>query len=198
MSLSKFQESILVLSALKNNMQNDLKVFKRYIKDEDLKYSLHIKMIIDVASFLDEWKRLNAYVKENEDLKETMRIVSPAIKRIAKWKDITAMRNTMLAHGFRDEKYEGKLTCLDRRFFNANVPTTYAEIMLLAEYAVYAISAVICRHKKDHEVALASAPKYEEDVVRGIQTMDEFNQDVVALQQHMFSIDSSLKGCFGA
>ena len=197
MSVTNFQESILIISALKNSMQNDLIVFKRYIEDEDLKFSLNNKMLIDIASFLDEWKRFNHYAKDDDVLKETLSIASPALKRIKKWKGIQSMRNTMLAHGFRDGENPGKITCINKRYFTANVPTTYAEVMLLSEYAVYAISAVICRHNLDHEIALASIPSHELEVERGIQTMGEFEEAVSELEQYMFNKDPSLKIAFG-
>ncbi len=175
MSLSRFQESLLVLGALKNNIQNDLRVIKRYSFDEDLKFSLTNKMLIDIASFLDEWKRFNTYAKESDEIKETMRITSPAVRRLKQWRGIKGMRNTMLAHGFRDDNAEGRVTDIVKRYFDADVPTTYAEIMLLSEFVVYTISTAICRHESEYEKALVSVPQYDQGVQRGIQTMEELD-----------------------
>ncbi|MDF2414680.1 hypothetical protein [Aeromonas sp. 1HA1] len=197
MSLSKFQESLLVMGAIKNNMQNDLKVFKRYIKDEDLKFSLYGKMIIDICSFLNEFKRFNAYSRESESIRDTMRITAPAITRLKCWRGMEGMRNTMLAHGFRDEKDEGKLTSISKRYFEAEVPTSYAEVVLLSEYCVYVISAFICRHSEEYQSALDTVPKVDVHVQRGIKTMAEFDAAVKELEDHMFRLDSSLKKCFG-
>lgn len=197
MELSKFQESLLVISAMKNIMENDLRVFKRYIHDDDLKFSLKNKMLIDICSFLEEWKRFGTYAKDCERVKETMRITAPAIRHLKKWKGIEGMRNTMLAHGHRDDNDSGKLTCLDKRYFEASVPTTYAEVMLLTEYCVYVISAFIVRHTEDHQTALATIPERDVDVVRGIQSQGEFDQAVNDLQKHMFKLDPSLKEKFG-
>ena len=197
MELSKFQESLLVISAMKTIMENDLRVFKRYSHDDDLKFSLNSKMLIDICSFLDEWKRFNTYAKDNERILETLKITSPAIKRLNNWRGIEGLRNTVLAHGHRDDNNNGKLTCLDKRYFEAKVPTTYAEVMLLSEYCVYAISAFICRHKEDHQAALNSVPKRDGDVVRGIETQDEFDTAVKDLQTYMFHLDPSLKQGFG-
>jgi hypothetical protein len=163
----------------------------------DLADEANNKMLIDISSFLDEWKRFNTYAKDDERVKETMRITAPAIKRLKRWEGIKGMRNTMLAHGHRDDGNDGKLTCLDARYFDADVPTTYAEVMLLSEYCVFVISAFLCRHKEDHEIALKNVPKREKDVVRGIQTQGEFDQAVLDLQEHMFGLDPGLKGCFG-
>lgn len=197
MPLSKFQESLLVISAMKNIMENDLCVFKRYQHDEDLKFALHNKMLIDICSFMGEWKRFNNYAKNDACIKETMRITAPAITRISKWKGLEGMRNTLLAHGFRDNNNQGKLTCLNNRLFDADVPTTYAEIMLLSEYCVYVISAFICRHGNEHQEAMALIPEWNHDVKRGIETLAEFDADVEKLQTHMFMLDPSLKHCFG-
>lgn len=197
MTLSKFQESLLVISAMKTIMENDLRVFKRYIHDDDLKYALNNKMLIDICSFLDEWKRFNTYARDCERIRETMTITAPAIKHLNSWSGIKGMRNTMLAHGYRDDSDNGKLTCLNKRYFEAEVPTTYAEVMLLSEYCVYAISAFICRHKEEHKAALETIPKFEAATKKGIETQDEFNAAVKALQEHMFELDPSLKQGFG-
>jgi hypothetical protein len=196
-ALSKFQESLLVISAMKTIMENDLRVFKRYIHDDDLKYALNNKMLIDICSFLNEWKRFNTYARDNERIRETMKVTAPAIKRLKSWKGIEGMRNTMLAHGHRDDNDNGKLTCLNKRYFEAEVPTTYAEVMLLSEYCVYVISAFICRHKEEHTAALVTIPKFEVEVKRGIETLGEFDAAVKDLQRHMFELDQSLKQGFG-
>ncbi|WPK53864.1 hypothetical protein [Vibrio fluvialis] len=197
MSLTKFQESLLVLSGLKTVMQNDLKVIKRYMRDEDVKWSLNNKMLIDICSFMDEWKRFNNYAKDDQSIRETMKITAPAIKRLKSWTGIQGFRNTVLAHGFRDDNDQGKPTCLDKRYFDANVPTTYAEVMLLSEYCVYVISAFICRHKEDHQLAISNQPSKDTCVTRGIETLEEFNKDVEELQRHMFELDPTLKEQFG-
>ncbi len=196
MALSKFQESLLVVSAMKTIMENDLRVFKRYIHDDDLKFALNNKMLIDICSFLDEWKRFNTYARDSESIRETMKVTAPAIKRLKSWRGIEGMRNTMLAHGHRDDNDNGKLTCLNKRYFEAEVPTTYAEVMLLSEYCVYVISAFICRHKAEHKAALETIPKFEQEVKRGIETLDEFDAAVKDLQKHMFELDPSLKQGF--
>lgn len=197
MELSKFQESLLVLSAMKTIMENDLRVFKRYIDDEDLKFSLNNKMLVDVCSFLAEWKRFNNYAKDDVAIRETMKITSPAIKRISKWKGLEGMRNTLLAHGYRDDNNQGKLTCLNKRYFEADVPHSYAETMLLSEFCVYVISAFIVRHFDDYEYAKASLPEWILSEGKGISKLSEFHQEVAELEKHMFALDPSLKGSFG-
>jgi hypothetical protein len=195
--LTKFQESLLVVSAMKTIMENDLRVFKRYISDDDLKFTLNNKMLIDICSFLNEWKRFGNYAKEDMHIRETMKITAPAIKRLKSWRGIEGMRNTILAHGHRDDNDGGNLTCLDKRYFEAEVPTTYAEVMLLSEYTVYVISTFICRHQEDHKLALSTIPNRNVDVARGIETQAEFDADIKELQEHMFRLDPKLKEGFG-
>lgn len=200
MNLSNFQESLLVVSAMKSVLENDLRIVKRYINDDDLKFSICNKMIVDICSFLEEWKRFGGYAKSDELIKESMRITAPAIKRIKMWKGMEGMRNSMLAHGFRDMNRSGRLTSLEMRYFKADVPTSYAEIFLLAEYCVYVISTFLCRHSDDHKFALSTISIVSaEDVVdvRGIGTMKEFDAAVLELQEHMFKLDPKLKECFG-
>lgn len=197
MPLTKFQESLRVLSGMKTIFENDLKVMKRYIRDEDLKWSLNNKMLIDICSFMDEWQRFNQYAEQDQSIRDTMKVTAPAIRRIKKWKGIKGFRNTVLAHGLRDDKDSGKPTCLGKRYFDANVPTTYAEVMLLSEFCVYAISAFICRHQDDHFIAISEQVSVPDNVIRGIRTQQDFDAAIEDLQKHMFGIDPSLKDKFG-
>ena len=197
MSLTKFQESLLVLSGLKTVMENDLRIINRYSNDEDVKWSLTNKMLIDICSFMDEWKRFNNYAKSDNSIRETMKITAPAIKRIKSWTGIRGFRNTMLAHGSRDDSVQGNLTCLNKRYFDADVPTTYAEIMLLSEYCVYTISVFRVRHEKDYLIAFGKQPTRNTDVIRGIETLDEFYKDIADFQKHIFTLDPTLKAKFG-
>lgn len=80
--LNPIQESIIVLSAMKNIMEPALKVFKRYHADEDVKFILHSKMLIDLSSFLEEWARLGPICKNNPDLIFTLKICEPALSRL--------------------------------------------------------------------------------------------------------------------
>ncbi len=62
---------------------------------------------------------------------------------------------------------------------------------------MYVISAFLCRHKTDHQVALAALPKWDSNSKRGIETQFEFDEDVKKLQEHMFHLDPALKKGFG-
>ena len=154
-------------------------------------------MLIDICSFLDEYKRFNHYAKDDPYIRDTMKITAPAIKRLKSWPGIQGLRNTVLAHGFRDDSDQGKPTCLDKRYFDADVPKNYAEIMLLSEYCVYVISAFMWRHKKDHQLAISKQPSGDSNVSRGIETLEDFNKDVEELQRHMFYLDPTLKNGLG-
>jgi hypothetical protein len=197
MELTKFQETLSVFAAIKNNIENDLKVIKRYINDDDLKFSLTNKMLIDIVSFLSEWKRVNTYVKDDEEIKETMSITSNIIKRVKKWRGIEGMRNTILAHGFRDTNNNDKLTCLDKKYFNADVPTNYAEIMLLSELIVYVIATFICRHKADSDKCneFHKSKEYNSES-KGIITMEEFNKEISFYISELYKNKPELKECF--
>ena len=194
--LTPFQESIAVLSALKTTLSTDLKIIKRYPDDEDIKYSISNKMLVDLCSFLDEWNILMSLAKKDEQLFTSAKIVQPAIDRIRSWSDIRKVRNTMLAHNFRDKK-TGKLTCIQTNYLDAKVPRTYAEIMLLAEFAAYAVSTILCRHQADHQAQLSAIPPYKIRDCGGIQSLQEFQSEIEALQNKIFSQDPKLRDCMG-
>lgn len=195
--MTPLQESLKVLSAMKNIISNDLTVIKRYIHDEDLKFSLSNKMLADLVSFLDEWDILRGIARGDKAILETAELAQPAIARIRKWHGLRAMRNTMISHNFRDKRNKNQPTCLQKNYFDATVPRTYAEIMLLSEYAVYAASTVICRHYKDQAQQIENTPTYRENPCTGISTYEEFEKEVESLKQTLFAKDSSLKACFG-
>lgn len=199
MALTKFQESLLILGAIKNILEPELRVIKRYIHDDDLKFTITNKMLIDLVSLLDEWKRLEKIGKNDMEVRETLKIASLAIKRVKSFKGIRLQRNTMLAHGFRDKSNDYKLTNVNNIISNPNIPKKYAEIILLAEFAVYAISIFICRHRKDYELALNNIQTNVTGVDlegKGIDTLNEFEDEIDKLRLLLFEQDPSLENCF--
>ncbi|UZH04156.1 hypothetical protein OJ965_08610 [Pantoea anthophila] len=194
--LTPIQESVFVLSALKNTFEPALKTFKRYINDDDVKFLLQNKMLIDLYSFQEEWARLNALCATNPEVVLTRKICEPALSRLHKWGGIRDFRNKVLAHGYREElkvNGGGKVNSpadLKKWYFDADVPNSYAEVLLLAEMAYFCMAIFIIRHgdsTKDIDFNYK-----EETAPKGIQTAQEFDAEMSGFMRHISTLDNSI------
>ncbi|MCK7394086.1 hypothetical protein L8O14_11110 [Enterobacter hormaechei] len=193
---TNIQESIIVMSAMKNTFECALKVFKRYIHDDDLKFCLHMKMIVDLSSFLEEWARLGPICKSEPKMIETLKICEPAINRLNSWRGIRSFRNKVLAHGFREEvrnnggKAAYKPVDFEKWYFNAEVPNAYAEILLLYEMVYFCLAIVINRHGG---VTDGLEVTYKGPIVnRGIISVEEFDEEMRVFMEHIFAMDPTI------
>lgn len=194
--LSRFEEVMLVLAGLKNQLEPCLRTFKRYRHDQESKTCLANYLLILVASFLQEWQRLER-LGSSPEIKRTLMAAAPATRRIRAWRGISRARSSMLAHGFRGK--DGRLINAATFFGPGQVPTTFAGQLLLGEFAVYAIATAICHHKAAGANALSVLSTTwpdEEPEACGIDTMAEYEQEVAALRREMFAIDPNLECCF--
>jgi hypothetical protein len=55
MELSKLQESLLALGAIKGQIQTALRIMKRHVREMDTAGIVGDYLLIRVCSFLDEW-----------------------------------------------------------------------------------------------------------------------------------------------
>ncbi|QDY42485.1 hypothetical protein [Candidatus Pantoea soli] len=194
--LTPIQESVFVLSALKNTFEPALKTFKRYINDDDVKFLLQSKMLIDLYSFQEEWARLSALCATNPEVVLTRKICEPALTRLHKWGGIRDFRNKILAHGFREElkiNGGGKINApadLKKWYFDADVPNSYAEVLLLAEMAYFCMAIFITRHG-DSAKNIDFNHK-EEITLKGIQTAEEFDAEMAEFMRHISTMDNSI------
>ncbi|MDN4197183.1 hypothetical protein OA787_20810 [Citrobacter freundii] len=193
--LTPIQESIIVLAAMKNTFEPVLKVFKRYINDDDLKFVLQMKMIVDLSSFSEEWARLGPLCKTCPDMILTLKICEPAVTRLRKWSGIRDFRNKALAHGFRDEVRDdnGRTirppTDLEKFYFDADVPNRYAEIVLLYEMAYFCMAVVMHRHGRvTDDLNLI----YDKEIIyRGIDSANEFDSEMEGFMNHIEALDAT-------
>ena len=197
MSVKLLQDSLLVLAALKNQLESALRTVKRYIHDDDLKFTVANHILIVVSSFLEEWQRFES-LGSDPTVRRTLDIAKPAIERIRRWKGITRLRSSALAHGFRQR--DKTLTQLGPLFQAQRAPSAYAEQLLLGELAVYAIATAICQHQVTYDAALSAfyhdGP--EKIPTHGIQTMEEFRTEITRIRSMITASDSSLEKCFGS
>ncbi|MDH2373471.1 hypothetical protein QD228_06460 [Cobetia sp. 3AK] len=190
----KFQESLIILSVLKHTMEKDYAVLQRYHDDYDLRFSITNKMLIDISSFLNEWKRFKKYSRDIPEIRDTMKVVRPAIARLKKWNGIEGMRNTMLAHGYRDDNNSGRITCINERYFNAKVPKTSLEIMLLTQYCIHISAIFIFKHGDREPIEDQVQQNNHTEIEGGITTSEELKTEFISFCENALKIDPSLKG----
>jgi hypothetical protein len=97
---------------------------------------------------LDEWKKLEALGRETQ-IKNTLKITSPAIGRIRQWKGLPKERSILLAHGHRDK--DGVAALPWDVFGKYDAPTAYGETILLGNCVLLAVAVVIDRHRADYQ-----------------------------------------------
>ncbi len=194
--LSKLEESLLAMSGLKYQLEPALRTFKRYIHDMEAKEALSNYLLILVVSFSDEWRRFER-LNGDEKIQRTLDTAKPAVNRILAWKGIPRLRSSMLAHGFRGG--DGCLVNPATLVGEGKSPSTFAERVLLAECAVYAIATVLHHHMDSKNGALESLLEIwpdEEPESCGIQTMSQFEQEVLFIRRAIVASDPALDAAF--
>ena len=192
-----FQGVLLCLSAIKATLEPCLRTTKRYRHDESLQYDLLNYLMIQVQSFMDEWRKLGPLRNDVPGLLTVLEVASPAVRRIKKWKGIYNVRSRLLAHSPRDK--DGRLTEVEHLLAAGTFPTMYAEQMLVAECAVYAISTMLASY--DAERAEAQRMYYSRPLPKieghGISTLQEFEDDIRAIRLAILAKAPQLEASFG-
>jgi len=183
--LTPLQESILILVGIKNQIEVALKSIqpKERIQDEGLKFTVCNHIQILVCSFLEEWRKLEGLGRESE-IQKTLKVASPAIDRIRRWKGLPRVRSQLLAHPHRTS--DGTFVPAWQTFANYSAPTTYAETIVLGNCAKKATSVVLKRHAEDyrHAAAILESQALEIDN-KGVRTVGEIRSELSEVDQQI-------------
>ena len=167
-------------------------VSKDHMEDEDLKFTITNHIHILLCSFWDEWEHLEA-LRGDDKIKTTLKITSPALKRIRKWKGLHRVRSMLLAHGHRDR--DGDAVLPWDVFGKYDAPTAYAETILLGNCALLAVAVVITQHSADYQEVYSRLSKKKRDIEdKGIQTMEEVKKDFSKIKDEMLVEMSKVTG----
>ncbi|MBA7654050.1 hypothetical protein ES703_61924 [subsurface metagenome] len=189
--LTSFQESLLVLAALSNQIEWALKAMvpKDRIEDKDLKFTISNHIQILLCSFLDERKRLEALGCDDK-IRATLKMASPALDRIRRWRGLRKLRSTLLAHGHRTR--EGAFVWPSKVFGNHPIPTAYAEIILLGNCALLAVRVVLTQHQSDYQEAVQQLSNLKKDIEdEGIRTVGEIKEELNKIKAEILKITES-------
>lgn len=196
MALAPLQETLLVLTALKDQLEPALTATKRHRHDDEVKFTICNHILILVSSFLEEWQRFER-LGQDASVRKTIDSARPAAARIREWQGISRLRSSALVHGFRQR--DGALTKLEPLFKPGRAPTTYAEQLLLGELAVYTIATAMCQHHELHQQAMLEVYKDGPDNIAtiGIQSLAEFDAEISRIRNLITDSDPRLETCFG-
>lgn len=150
---------------------------KLYYFNEDLKQSLFLKQIIDICSFLDEFRIFRSFAKDNEKIINICRKVKPAIDRIGEVKGLRVYRNVLAAHNFRHERNKENVVLLSDYTKNPDYPNSIAEIFFLSALCTTIIEVINTEFK--NELLLAKEYYFSRldddrgDPLRGVKNLRE-------------------------
>jgi hypothetical protein len=145
--------------------------------NEDLKKTLFLKQVIDICSFLDEFRVFRSFAKDNDKIISICRKVKPAIDRIEEVKGLRIYRNVLAAHNFRHERDKENVVILSDYTKSPDYPNSIAEVFFLSALCTTIIEVI----NTDLENELKLAKEYyfsrladdRDDPLRGIKNLRE-------------------------
>jgi hypothetical protein len=121
---SDSETSIVNLCLLQMLLDEYIKLHSKEFKNPDsvMAAVLGEQMIIKICSFLDEWKSFGSNAKNDPRVVELRQSTKAATKQLNSWSDIYLVRNTIIAHTFRDKKKENVSSLLTEQMaFNSPI-----------------------------------------------------------------------------
>jgi len=105
---NKIYECVFNIDVLSRELEENLKAFHRLKLGLD--HPHHSALLrynyIQICSILDEIDILNSQSKDDDYLKDTFYVLSPAIRKLKKFDGLKRIRNTSLAHFNRDKNMQ--------------------------------------------------------------------------------------------
>jgi hypothetical protein len=150
--------------------------------DEAVLESLWFQIILKSCAFLEEWDEflgVKTTLEDNNRLLLIKKIVAPARREIAKWKDLKTFRNHVIAHNLRNSKKEFSLD--DMHTYDC--PQTNEELYYLVSFIQRMTKVLSNNYPKETLNALEKAKtalddknyseKGERDLKKALEEIDE-------------------------
>lgn len=142
---------------------------------------------IQLCSILDELKILNSFAKNDIYLKETLYIISPALRAIKKYNGIRPARNSMLAHFNRDKS--GHFIPWWKTLKDLKLPRTKREIAQIFTYLNIINGIIVTRYyeqlkgftnenKKDVDYYLETVVNQENNEIQNPSSFVEIESEI--------------------
>lgn len=132
MTLSPLQDSLLILTTLSLSINEHYKILDKIHDQEKSKTvyaAVSAMILLQVCSFRDEWDRLLGINEERDRLVNVRTKSRFFIKRIDQWSDLRNVRNTFIAHSFRDDGKNRLMVPYEREL---NMPNKFPDYIMMA------------------------------------------------------------------
>lgn len=160
--------------------------------DKFLVERLMLYNLIQTCSFLDEYRLIERLAKDSEEIMNTTKILSPAIRRIRQYKGLKDFRNSILAHVNRDNS--GNFRPYWRVMTDTSFPKTYSDVNLITNLIIGVASIIEKRHSKElYEIKQSMQKERLDSEFRlydksTLNSMDEFKKELENIVHQMGKI----------
>lgn len=136
------------------------------------------QLLIYANSFLEEWENLGSVCREDARVTKVRKIASPFTRRIRCW-DLIGIRNSFLAHNFRDK---GKINVLTKSHDGElNTPSSYGDDVLLCGCIFCIKEILVTEFKSEYNELIAhlktiKPPKVKKGIESDKLAVEELEQ----------------------
>ena len=195
--MTDFQKVLVALTSIRNSIERATlclySVDGSHLSDRPdrsgdpfLTFTLQNYLLILLCSFLDEWSAFSSHAKNDDRVREALKIVKPAMDRFKRWPHLHKIRSGMLAHSPNNH---GEITFPWVAFAKYRCPSTLEEILLLAFCAFMAVDYVKARFKEDQSEADAEILKMDRIIeAQGVLNTAELEKEFSAIQTEISRI----------
>ncbi len=144
MTVSKIQDSLLILSILADLVEKFFKILEQEHKDKSsiVYAAVSSQILLQACSFKDEWKHFLGIVEEKERITKVRKNVEPFTTKINQWSDLQMVRNTFIAHCFRDQT-DGYSNRLIKPYERAlSIPNEFPDYVVLVGCIRFTVEAL--------------------------------------------------------
>jgi hypothetical protein len=176
MKASKLQDSILILSTLALSIDEYFNILKKEHEDKSsiIYTAVSSQILIQACSFKEEWKMFLGIQEETERIVKTRKQSENFIKKINQWTDLEKIRNTFIAHSFRDKSdgYSNRL--LKPYEQELNIPNQFPDYIMLCG-CIHYIHKILAKEFHQEFVALTEKIKNRKvpAIKKGIATKED-------------------------
>jgi hypothetical protein len=169
----KIQECIFNIDVLYRELEENLKTFHKMKLGLD--HPHHAALLrynyIQICSILDELDILHSEAKSDEYLRDTLYVLSPAIKKVKRFTGLKRARNTFLAHFNRDKKKQ--FSPWWKSMKGLRIPRTANEIRQLYALMYVINSLLVSRYYDELREVSIQFRQEENDYFKWVESEEE-------------------------
>src|SRR5690606_14515304 len=176
MVISKTQDSLLILATLAGSIEEYFRILQRESNDKtSIVYAAICgQVLLQACSFKQEWKIFSAILEDKDRINRVRKKTEHFTKKINQWTDLEKVRNTFIAHNYRDSsnKYLNRL--LEPFSQELNVPDRFPDYILLCGCINFIFKILQDEfHTEFQDLLRQLKNRKKQAVKKGINTNDE-------------------------